>query len=600
MTRWLLGFAALCLIVWLGVRGWAKLPHFEPLAPDERDAILSRLRGGNASVPARAFAGPLFATLFDRGIAVTRVEGRGKTLAEATDAAARALAAAQVDPEVRKRGRVKVDVVMATAPLLTWPPLLATLAVVPGLDGVGLEAKGAQHYLLVDDLLRDDLSAVHAPSAGMEFTLGLDVTTTLGRLRTEAGVDRRTRQRFFRFRADEFVEPADHGARALPVTRGNTPGPRLSKEALREAALAGGHYLLGHLDANGRFDYEYWTARDQRITSGYSVPRHAGGAWFLSQLYGATHDKAFFDGATRAIDWLEHNAPKGCDGELRCIGDPQADRVDTGSAALAVVALTELEHATGDQKHDGWMRGLLAFLLHMQKDDGDFCHLYEPQKQHRDEQTKMLYYSGEAAFALAKLTTLARFAADQTVTHALDRALDYLTGAQYRQFALRFYFMEDHWTCMALDAGWDSLPADHRERYAKFCDQFIEFLGRTQFHAGEPVVAVQPDFLGAYGFSPLLPPHGTPVGSRSETAISTLHLQQRRGLPPSVTEVTRRQIMQGMQFLLDHQIRPDNAWLMADPDAAKGGFLMSDVARYVRIDFVQHACSAMLRASDLP
>ena len=54
-----------------------------------------------------------------------------------------------------------------------------------------------------------------------------------------------------------------------------------------------------------------------------------------------------------------------------------------------------------------------------------------------------------------------------------------------------------------------------------------------------------------------------------------------------------------MRFLLAHQIRDDSAYLMPNPEAARGGFLMSDVKRYIRIDFVQHACSAMLRAVDL-
>ena len=61
---------------------------------------------------------------------------------------------------------------------------------------------------------------------------------------------------------------------------------------------------------------------------------------------------------------------------------------------------------------------------------------------------------------------------------------------------------------------------------------------------------------------------------------------------------TLEQIRRGAQFLLDHQIRDDNAYLMANPEAARGGFLMSDVKRYVRIDFIQHSCSAMLRAID--
>jgi len=612
MIRALTAYLVVCAAVWLGVRSWARLPSVTPLSPEERNAVLARLRGHTDATPlTRALDGPVIATLYDRGAPLARVEGRGATLDDATASAARALAAQPLDADVRARSRLKVDVVLARAPLLGWPPPLAALAVVPGLDGVGLDIDGREHFLLADDLLRDDLAAAHAPAPGMEFTLGLDVPATRDRLRTETGLDpdafRRARKRWFRFRADAFVEPArtdsaartDGAAHALPVVRGNTPGPALSKQALLEAGLAGGRYLLRHLGTDGRFDYEYWTARDQRVTGDYSIPRHAGGAWFLGQLYARTRDPAFLDGAERAIAWLEHAEPAGCDGARRCIGDPQATRVDLGSTALALVALTELATATGSHQRDAWRRGLVEFVLAMQKPDGDFCHLYDVRTQTRDEHTKLLYYSGEAAFALARLSSLPAFAADPRVPAALDRALDYLTDRQYRQFALRFYFMEDHWTCMALDAGWDSLPVEHRERYARFCDQFISFLGRTQFHGGESVVTAQPDFAGAYGFSPLLPPHGTPVGSRSETAISTLRVQQRRGLSPLVIAKTRKQIFDGMQFLLDHQIRDDGAYLMGDPAQARGGFLMSDVARYVRIDFVQHACSAMLRAGDL-
>jgi hypothetical protein len=600
MKRALLGFAALCVVVWIGVRAWARLPAYAPLTAGERDAILQRLRGRtDGPALSRVVAGPVVVTLWDRGAPAARVEGRGSTLGAAVDDAARALAAQPLDAQLRARARLKVDVVMARAPLVRWPAPLAPLAVVPGRDGVGLIVDEKEQLLLADDLLRDDLAAAHEPAPGMEFKLGLDVPATLDRLRTDAGLDptafRRAKKRWFRFRAEELVEPADHQGPALPVVRGNVPGPALTRENLRAAAVAGGRYLLQHLGADGRFDYEYWTARDQRETADYSIPRHAGGAWFLAQLYGATRDPAFLDGARRAIAWLDGAAPTGCHGAIRCVGDPRSRHVDLGSTALAVLALVQLRAATGETDHDTGLRGLVEFLLAMQKPDGDFCHLYDATLGKRDEKTKLLYYSGEAAFALARAAPLG----DPRIPPALDRALESLTDRQYRPFALRFFFMEDHWTCMALDAGWDLLPADHRERYARFCDQFIAFLGRTQFHAGESVVEAQPDFAGAYGFSPFLPPHSTPVGSRSETTLSTLHLQERRGLPASVTAVTRRQIFDGMRFLLDRQIRDDGAWLMADPEASRGGFAMSDVARHIRIDFVQHACSAMLRAADL-
>jgi hypothetical protein len=263
---------------------------------------------------------------------------------------------------------------------------------------------------------------------------------------------------------------------------------------------------------------------------------------------------------------------------------------------MALLAVVEYEAVTGDRALLPWARRLANFLVFMQKPDGDFCHLFDPDADRRDENTKLLYYSGEASFALAKLVALlgahdpdaARFAT------ALDRGLDYLTGKQYATLAGQFYFGEDHWTCLAADAGWGALPPAHRARYADFCDGFAAFLRRTQFTPADRVVAGQPDFVGAYGFSPLLPPHATPVGSRSEATLSIYSMQRRRGIDD---RATRRQLELGMQFLLDHQIRDDDAYLMANPDAARGGLLMSDVKRFIRVDFVQHACSAMLRAS---
>jgi hypothetical protein len=140
--------------------------------------------------------------------------------------------------------------------------------------------------------------------------------------------------------------------------------------------------------------------------------------------------------------------------------------------------MAEYQHATSDRTFEAWGRRLGNFLLFMQKHDGDFCHLYAPQKDERDEQTRLLYYSGEATLALAKLAALDAGADGARWAAAADRALDYLTGKNYDYLAGQFYFGEDHWTCMAADALWDRLSDEHRRRYARFCDQFAAFLRR--------------------------------------------------------------------------------------------------------------------------
>jgi hypothetical protein len=572
MRQALIGFAIGCAALWLIVWGVYRTPSFAPLLPSERAAILAGLaRGDKLPEPTRIAAGATF---------------------------------------VRKYGeRTKVDVVVARAPIFSgWDPIFA-LSLVAGLDGVGVDIGDNEAFLLPDELMRADALAGQTPlSSAMDFELGarreLIDRLLAKKLAMEQGAFERAPKKYFRFRTDAFIDSADR-ARILPVVRGNTPGPRLTQQALRDGAIAGGRYLLRHLYDDGRFGYEYTPSTDVDEAYGldYSLPRHAGATYFLSQVYGATHDTAFRDGARRALDFLAARQPGACANPARsCVVNNEVRMADLGAAAMALLAVGEYEASTGDRTQLPWARRLAAFLLFMQKDSGDFCHLFDAMADKRDEKTKLLYFSGEAAFALAKLTALVG-PHDSDYTRwvgALDSALDYLTDKQYANLAGQFYFGEDHWTCMAADAAWDALPPAHREKYARFCDAFVGFLRRTQFGANDPVVEAQPDFVGAYGFSPFLPPHATPVGSRSETTISTYRMMQRRGRAGGDEgRATREQIRLGMQFLLDHQIRDDSAYLMANPDAARGGFLMSDVKRYVRVDFVQHSCSAMLRAIPL-
>ena len=571
MRRLFVAYAVVCAVAWLAVWAVYRTPSFVSLTPSERNAIIARVRHGEeVPRPDRIRVGATF------------VHADGN--------------------------RLKGDVVLARAPIFAGYEPLFALSIVPGVDGIGVDVGEKEAFLLPDDLLRADVLAGHTPLSAMDFELGAKRDAIDALLAAQLGLDeagfQRASKKYFRFRTDAFVESADLST-VLPVVRGNTPGPRLSSAALRDGAIAGGRYLLRHLYDDGRFGYEYSpsTDKDEAYGLDYSLPRHAGATYFLAQVYGATHDRAFRDGARRALDFLSARQPDGCSHPARsCVANPELRGADLGAAAMALLAVGEFERATGDRAEMPWARRLAGFLLFMQKDSGDFCHLYNPATDTRDEKTHLLYFTGEAAFALAKLAALVG-PGDRDYARwvsSLDRALEYLTVKQYANLAGQFYFGEDHWTCMAADAAWDALPPAHREKYARFCDQFVAFLRRTQFTPRDSVAQAQPDFVGSYGFSPFLPPHATPVGSRSETTISTYEMQRRRGLADGDEgRATREQIALGMQFLLDHQIRDDNAYLMANPDAARGGFLMSDVKRYIRVDFVQHSCSAMLRAIPL-
>src|SRR5262249_4984561 len=111
-------------------------------------------------------------------------------------------------------------------------------------------------------------------------------------------------------------------------------------------------------------------------------------------------------------------------------------------------------------------------------------------------------------------------------------------------------------------------------------------------------LVVQPDLVGAYGFTPLSPPHVTPAGSRSEAILATLRMATRRGRRAEVERLAAA-LRDTLRFLLARQIRPDGAWLMPSPAEVDGGFVMSDVSSQIRIDYLQHIGSALLRAAAL-
>jgi hypothetical protein len=176
---------------------------------------------------------------------------------------------------------------------------------------------------------------------------------------------------------------------------------------------------------------------------------------------------------------------------------------------------------------------------------------------------------------------------DARYSKAAERALDWLVD-WYDFFLGGFFYGEEHWTCIAAEAIW---PAVKNPKYQEFCDGYGAFLRAQQPEPGE--LPDEDDYVGAYNFTPFVPPYNTPAGSRTEAMISAYLLGVHHGDPdPAV----RAQIAAALQYALGQQIRPDSDFDAAG--SADGGMPGSPIERNVRIDYVQHVCSAMIRASE--
>jgi hypothetical protein len=597
-----------------------RIPPPDRLGDDDRTAVMRTLRAALVGAPdlpcavhAPVDAGsPVAVSVWSNGSSIARVDGTGADVGTAVDEAAKALrtmpAIAKLSPADRERARIQVDVTSGHKPLgngfflfdaAAFPGFGDMMAIDPGIEGIGADV-GDHPMLLPHELVGAKVLSTKRPAQALpEFAIGVDLGRVAAMLASrnhgvavEAGS-------MFRFRTDAFVEwPVDRRAEGAPpiqLVRGNAPRPKLTAKVLRDAALAGGRYLVAHMGPNGRYVYEHdlltGAQTDPMKGGAYSMPRHAGTTYFLAQLYRITKEPWLREPIERAFAHLAelmaagHCATTLPDGTaIDCVLDKGESTAHLGSTALAVVALAEYQRATGDARYLPIATKLTSFILFMQRPDGSFRHLYDPRAKKADDETQLLYYSGEASLALARMYVVTH---DPKYAKAAEAGIDWLVH-WYDFFLGGFMFGEEHWTCISAEAIWPAVKSDD---YNDFCRDYGSFL-----RAQQPAVGDYPDeddLAGGYSVSAFLLPYNTPTGSRTETMISAYELSKDHGAPD---EAIRGQVEAALGYLVSQQVRPDSDFSSLGP--ADGGMPANPIERTVRIDFVQHTCSAMLRASE--
>ncbi len=573
------------LVCFLGFR----VTPLPPVSEEGRAAALAHVRAALEDAPLPpldALEGipvgrdALYVTLWQDGKLRARVREQGADLAEAVRRAAQTLrGTGGLAGRAVSEGRLKFDrVVDVTWIPLDWQPLVA-LSVDAGLDGLRRVSADATRTRLPDDLVRSQRFG-HAPLVPgiRELRFGLDAGAELNRLGMAHG-------RLERLRCESWVE---FEGKALPVERGNTPAPS-GPDAWREAAVAGGDFVLRQIRRDGRFHYQYFPITAKHPKGGsYSLPRHAGTVYALAELFARTGEQRFRDGVERAADWLVRNLPEQC-GDIEGATCVRKGRfADLGSTALSMVGMLHYQRATKDDRYAGAVRRLARFVLHLQRPDGDFHHVYDLKARAIDADSRKMFFSEEASLALV---LAAEELQDPEYRVAAERALDFLTGPKYSGYLVaHFIYGADHWTCIAAEEAWPMLK---NPQYLDFCRGYAEFIRRMQYQPGEYAAA---DFLGHYGFGGFMVPQAPAAAGFSEAIVSTVLLARAHGVEDPDLE---QQMRLGLDALARDQMRPDNAWLMRRPEQSYGGIRRSLVESEVRIDFTQHAVGALIRGAEV-
>ena len=120
--------------------------------------------------------------------------------------------------------RIRVDFLTAAGPIVEANEVLFGLSVVPGLDGLGMDASGGSTvYVLPYELHEAGLLTSNKPCAFMDLKTGVDRNAALRLLEARWTGAEPEDAELFRFRTESYVESAPGKAMALYRS---TPPPR--------------------------------------------------------------------------------------------------------------------------------------------------------------------------------------------------------------------------------------------------------------------------------------------------------------------------------------------------------------------------------------
>ena len=371
---------------------------------------------------------------------------------------------------------------------------------------------------------------------------------------------------------------------------------RVDPSQLAKAIQLATSYLNQACKPSGQFTYCVHLDAAHEIKPEYNILRHAGTLYALQMAYERSPDKRTREVLLKAARFLQEHAlaPLEEKPELVAIWSlpemnysDQPAQAKLGGAGLGLVALVGLE-----QLHPGFselddLRGLASFIRSMQRADGSFYSKYF-RKTGRDATWTSLYYPGEAALGLLNLYTVD---GDKRWLQSASSAMLFLATSQQQSPSVR----PDHWMLLAAAK---LIPLLERHKSSEMQSDLMQHIRRTCKRMAED----QRPFLS----NPLLrgcfveDGRTTPTSIRLEGLLAALNILSERDyrLKKQLDEV----VTYGIQYLLRCQVQegPFQGGIPCAISFIPTGDVVDDAelksrAGEIRIDYVQHALSAMIQ-----
>ena len=364
---------------------------------------------------------------------------------------------------------------------------------------------------------------------------------------------------------------------------------------VRIAINRSANYLMKNTKADGMFEYRINLNPAINVKEKYNILRHAGAMYAMSVYYQLHPDDNMRSAVKRAGKYLRNVAVgtlSGKENMLAVLSTPQDSRggeplqAKLGGTGLGLVALLSLEDISPGSTPLADLRKLGQFLVSMQREDGSFSSKYIPSEGGVNDNWQSLYYPGEAILGLLML-----YEKDPSAIwlDSASKALAYLARSRKNKTDVP----ADHWALLATEKMLSLKNKDKQavprelliDHAVRICDAIL----KRQINEPE-----RPEYGG--GFS---------MDGRTTPAATCLEgLMAACSFLPRDHDVRKRidsTVHRGIAFLLNAQIK-EGPFAGAFPRAVgrlnqntPEAIEFNNRTTEVRIDYVQHALSAMIQ-----
>lgn len=238
----------------------------------------------------------------------------------------------------------------------------------------------------------------------------------------------------------EFIEieskPRNKGRRIMLPLNSDSIQPIISQSAC---------YLANQVQPTGKYVYGYFPCFNRTINT-YNALRHASSTYALIEGYEACKKfnilsvqqlEEMLSQIDNALDYTANTLIRTY-GYKSYVVDT-GDEIKLGANAVAILAFVEyIQVFPNNDKTERYLsiaNKLALGILDMQQDDGSFVHVLHSKDLTLKQKNRIIYYDGEAAFALMRLYGLTK---DERWLNCVEKAFDYFIEAKH-------YRAHDHW-----------------------------------------------------------------------------------------------------------------------------------------------------------